>query len=132
MGDSKGMASALISMGATVGDVDEEAFAQDIEKLLQRLGSATSPDGAAAVDESQIQEVVLDIAQVAGNNGLKLPREFVLLIKQSLYFDRYTQLLAPGLNMATDSRIAGFADGPPAAGNASIEAQVAEPGVAES
>merc|ERR1740121_296916 len=98
-------------MGATIGDVDEQAFAQDIEKLLQRLGSATSPDGAPAVDESQIQEVVLDIAQVAGNNGLKLPREFGLLIKQSLYFDRYTQLLAPGLNMATDSRIAGFGGG---------------------
>jgi len=130
--DSKGMANALISMGATIGDVDEEAFAQDIEKLLQRLGSTTSPDGAAAVDESQIQEVVLDIAQVAGNNGLKLPREFGLLIKQSLYFDRYTQLLAPGLNMATDSRIAGFAGGPPAAGNASMEVQVVKPGVTES
>jgi len=127
--DSKGMATALISMGATVGQVDDEAFAQDIEKLLQRLSNATNPDGEAVVDESQIQDVVLDIAQVAGNNGLKLPREFGLLIKQSLYFDRYTQLLAPGLNMASDSRIAGFSGGPLEADNASMEeVQVADVG----
>eukprot|EP00440_Ansanella_granifera_P041961 gb/GFBE01045490.1/.p1 GENE.gb/GFBE01045490.1/~~gb/GFBE01045490.1/.p1 ORF type:complete len:544 (+),score=161.53 gb/GFBE01045490.1/:1-1632(+) len=106
-GDAKGMASALISMGATVGQVDEDAFAADIEKLIARLGS--SLDGNAtevSVDESQIQDLVLDIAQVAGNNGLKLPREFGLLIKQSLYFDRYTKLLAPELNMMSDERIA--------------------------
>uniref|UniRef100_A0A7S4RD62 ABC1 atypical kinase-like domain-containing protein n=1 Tax=Alexandrium monilatum TaxID=311494 RepID=A0A7S4RD62_9DINO len=104
--DAKGMARALISMGATVGDVDEEAFARDIEKLLERLGGATAGAAGAAVDESQIQDIVLDIAQVAGNNGLKLPREFGLLIKQSLYFDRYTKLLAPDLDMMSDSRIA--------------------------
>eukprot|EP00439_Symbiodinium_sp_Y106_P076629 s644_g15.t2 len=54
------------------------------------------------------KDIVLDIAQVAGNNGLKLPREFGLLIKQSLYFDRYTKLLAPDLNMMSDERIANF------------------------
>ena len=36
--DARGMAGALISMGATVGRVDEEAFAADIEKLIDRLG----------------------------------------------------------------------------------------------
>lgn len=105
--NARGMARALISMGATVGNVDEAAFAKDIEKLLDRLSSATAGvEDASAVDESQIQDLVLDIAQVAGNNGLKLPREFGLLIKQALYFDRYTKLLAPDLNMASDSRIA--------------------------
>ena len=51
---------------------------------------------------------VFNTAQVAGNNGLKLPREFGLLIKQSLYFDRYTKLLAPELNMMSDDRISKF------------------------
>ncbi|CAK0836748.1 unnamed protein product [Prorocentrum cordatum] len=111
--DAKGMASALISMGATVDEVDEVQFAADIEKLLKRLGAATSnaTDAAGSIDESQIQDIVLDIAQVAGNNGLKLPREFGLLIKQALYFDRYTKLLAPDLDMASDPRIARLGGG---------------------
>jgi len=107
--DAQGIAAALISMGATVGKVDERKFAADIEKLLVRLQGAES-DGSSAsgVDESQVQEIVLEVAQVAGNNGLKLPREFGLLIKQALYFDRYTKLLAPGLDMMSDSRVARF------------------------
>ncbi|CAE7263652.1 unnamed protein product, partial [Symbiodinium sp. KB8] len=106
--DARGMANALISMGATVGKVDEEAFAADIQKLISSLGNTLDNTTDMAVDESKIQDIVLDIAQVAGNNGLKLPREFGLLIKQSLYFDRYTKLLAPDLNMMSDDRIANF------------------------
>jgi len=105
--NARGMARALIGMGATVGDVDEEKFARDIEKLLTRLGSGAS-DGEVSVDEAQIQDIVLDIATVAGENGLKLPREFGLLIKQALYFDRYTKLLAPDLDMMSDDRISRF------------------------
>ena len=36
--------------------------------------------------------------------GLKFPREFGLLLKQLLYFDRYTKL-APTLNVLEDDRI---------------------------
>ena len=39
------------------------------------------------------------------DNGLKLPREFGLLVKQSLYFDRYLKILAPGLDVMTDTRV---------------------------
>ena len=39
------------------------------------------------------------------NYGLKFPREFGLLLKQLLYFDRYTRLLAPSLNVLDDDRI---------------------------
>ena len=106
--DARGMAQALISMGATVGKVDEDAFAADIQQLIAQLGGSLENATDATVDESQIQDIVLDIAQVAGNNGLKLPREFGLLIKQSLYFDRYTKLLAPELNMMSDDRISKF------------------------
>ncbi|CAJ1408990.1 unnamed protein product [Effrenium voratum] len=126
--DARGMASALISMGATVGEVNEDAFAADIESLISRLGGGSLDDvNGTSVDESQIQDVVLDIAQVAGNNGLKLPREFGLLIKQSLYFDRYTKLLAPELNMMSDDRIANFGEALPdekalpAPGNTSVD-----------
>lgn len=43
--------------------------------------------------------------EVANSNGLKLPRQFGLLIKQALYFDRYTRLLAPTRDPLRDARV---------------------------
>jgi predicted unusual protein kinase regulating ubiquinone biosynthesis (AarF/ABC1/UbiB family) len=43
--------------------------------------------------------------RVSESYGLKFPREFALLMKQLLYFDRYTRLLAPSMNMLRDERI---------------------------
>ncbi|CAM9429535.1 unnamed protein product, partial [Choristocarpus tenellus] len=53
----------------------------------------------------EITRLLIDILGVAENNGLKLPREFGLLIKQALYFDRYTRLLAPDLDPLRDDRV---------------------------
>jgi hypothetical protein len=39
------------------------------------------------------------------SDGIRFPREFALLIKQVLYFDRYTTLLAPGLDVLNDERL---------------------------
>eukprot|EP00984_Skeletonema_dohrnii_P035917 scaffold36305_cov489-Skeletonema_dohrnii-CCMP3373.AAC.1 len=49
--------------------------------------------------------MLLKIVDVTEDNGLKLPREFGLLVKQSLYFDRYLKILAPDLNTSTDARM---------------------------
>lgn len=43
--------------------------------------------------------------RVSESYGLKFPREFALLMKQLLYFDRYTRLLAPDMNMLQDERV---------------------------
>ena len=48
---------------------------------------------------------MLDLVALAEKNNLRLPREFGLLIKQQLYFDRYTRILAPTLDPLRDSRI---------------------------
>jgi hypothetical protein len=39
---------------------------------------------------------------VGENNGIRFPREFALLIKQLLYFDRYNRILAPQLRVFDD------------------------------
>jgi len=52
-----------------------------------------------------VTDLLLDIVRAAANNGLKLPREFALLVKQALYFDRYTKLLAPELDPLRDDRV---------------------------
>eukprot|EP01041_Mallomonas_annulata_P003092 gene3092-6066_t len=115
--DYKGVAVALSRMGATGADVNVEAFGKDLQSVISRISTLTpevvvraSVDGSTvsaqlSVDERETSQLVLDIVQVAEDNGLRLPREFGLLLKQSLYFDRYLKLLAPSLDPLTDMRI---------------------------
>ena len=70
---------------------------------------------AGEVDETQLNRLVASVARVAEGYGIRFPREFALLLKQVLYFDRYTQLLAPGLDVMADERLAMNAPPPPAA-----------------
>lgn len=119
--DYDSMASSLIQMGATSNNVNASAFARDLEKVFSsikeldteivvaaRSGTARDPAAIAAnvvVDERQMNALFLDVVRVSESYGLKFPREFALLLKQLLYFDRYTRLLAPNLNMLQDQRI---------------------------
>lgn len=115
------MALALIEMGATSEDVDSKAFARDLEKIFSSIqdldteivvatarGTRTNSAAVSAnllVDERQMNALFLDVVRVSESYGLRFPREFALLMKQLLYFDRYTRLLAPNLNMLQDQRI---------------------------
>ncbi|XP_038980827.1 uncharacterized aarF domain-containing protein kinase At5g05200, chloroplastic [Phoenix dactylifera] len=117
--DYEAMASSLIQMGATEEDVDVKAFARDLEKLFSSIqdldteivvATARGPNAAAVsanvvVDERQMNALFLDVVRVSESYGLKFPREFALLMKQLLYFDRYTRILAPNMNMLRDQRI---------------------------
>merc|ERR1719231_2165053 len=67
--------------------------------------AATNGGVAAGVDETQLNRAVAAVGRVAEGYGIRFPREFALLIKQVLYFDRYTTLLAPGLDVLNDERL---------------------------
>ncbi|RAL51336.1 hypothetical protein DM860_010838 [Cuscuta australis] len=115
------MASALIDMGATGKAVDSKAFARDLENLFSsvqeldtkiivaaaqdRKTKATAVSANVVFEETQMNALFLDLVRVGESYGLRFPREFALLMKQILYFDRYTRLLAPNLNMLRDQRI---------------------------
>jgi len=116
VGDFYGMAKALANMGATDEQVNLDQFALDIERVLKNLGNAPSDitltagldgrvSGRIDFDENEVTKILLDIVDVTDKNGLKLPREFGLLVKQSLYFDRYLKILAPGLDVMSDTRL---------------------------
>lgn len=116
VGDSRAMATALCNMGATEDDVDIDKFGEDIDRILNRINNVETDisvtafeDGTVAgslnVDESEITDLLLELVEVTENNGLKLPREFGLLVKQSLYFDRYLKILAPNVDVMNDSRV---------------------------
>ncbi|KAH7548239.1 hypothetical protein JRO89_XS14G0087500 [Xanthoceras sorbifolium] len=67
--------------------------------------NATAVSANVTVDERQMNALFLDVVRVSESYGLRFPREFALLLKQLLYFDRYTRLLAPEMNMLQDQRI---------------------------
>ncbi|CAE7200795.1 unnamed protein product [Symbiodinium natans] len=104
--DARGMARNLIAMGATDTSVDESALASDVASVLSRIaglepevvlrgGGGGRVVAEVGLDNEQVTELLLEVIRVADSNGLKLPREFALLVKQALYFDRYTKILAP-------------------------------------
>jgi aarF domain-containing kinase len=116
LGDYREMAKALANMGAADEEVNIDQFAADIEKVMTNLNNVQTDltvtamndgtiSGALDFDETELTQVLLDIVDVTENNGLKLPREFGLLVKQSLYFDRYLKILAPNLNVMDDDRV---------------------------
>ncbi|XP_073130188.1 uncharacterized aarF domain-containing protein kinase At5g05200, chloroplastic isoform X1 [Henckelia pumila] len=115
------MASSLIEMGATNKDVDSKAFARDLEMIFSSIQdldteivvatarqpnrNSTAVSANLLVDDRQMNALFLDVVRVSESYGLRFPREFALLMKQLLYFDRYTRLLAPNMNMLRDQRI---------------------------
>lgn len=112
--DMQGIAKALSGMGFTK-ELDEaaaQAFARDLQEVLNSVESMPAPDPAATsvspsdFDEDQLNRAVAAVGRVATNYGIRFPREFALLVKQVLYFDRYTSLLAPDLDVLNDERMA--------------------------
>lgn len=104
-GDMSAVAGALQRMGFTGSDVDVDSFAADLKDVLDSIENI-DPNAVSEIDESQLNKLVASVAKVADNYGIRFPREFALLVKQVLYFDRYTRLLAPGLDVMNDDRMA--------------------------
>lgn len=134
--DYDAMAVALVEIGATdstvAARVDVQSFAADLKELFDSifdlepsltvvrdpvLGDAAA--ASATVDEAALNRAVGNLQAVGDRYGLKFPREFGLLVKQALYFDRYTKILAPTLEVGADPRIQKVPD----------EAPRVEPGV---
>ena len=53
-------------------------------------------------------EILPDATRVAYKYGITLPREFLLILKQLLFFDRYAKLAAPNLNVFSDYYLVDF------------------------
>ena len=109
-GDFTAVAAALATMGATREGVDTAGLAGDLEALFRRLELAPVPrDGsgvpASAPVEDDLNRALLDLVAVGRRHGIRFPREFTLLVKQFLYFDRYIRMLAPDLALFGDPRL---------------------------
>jgi predicted unusual protein kinase regulating ubiquinone biosynthesis (AarF/ABC1/UbiB family) len=106
IGEFEGMADAMIRIGVTDKDVIVKNLADDLRRVFNKL-DVMVPDTAMLNFncEDDINNILMDMVKVGENNGIHFPREFALLLKQFLYFDRYVHVLAPELDMFVDSRL---------------------------
>ena len=105
-GDTREMAECMAIIGMTREEVDVAALARDIERFQGKLASV---DPAALLEggrnDREVNRMLLDLVNIGENHGIRFPREFALLLKQFLYFDRYVQVLAPEMDMFSDDRV---------------------------
>ncbi len=99
-GDYKTLARVIVEMGSVGAKIDQEAFAKDLEKTY-------APLLKLSYHEINYAEMLPKVQEVSSRHRMKMPKEFVLITKQMLYFDRYARLLAPKLNVFSDPRLVG-------------------------
>jgi predicted unusual protein kinase regulating ubiquinone biosynthesis (AarF/ABC1/UbiB family) len=97
-GDYRGLGRAMLSMDAVSADVDLDALAKD-------LATAYAPVLTTSFGDLNYADVLPNLLRTSVKHRMRLPREFVLVTKQMLYFDRYAKLLAPKLNIFADPRL---------------------------
>jgi predicted unusual protein kinase regulating ubiquinone biosynthesis (AarF/ABC1/UbiB family) len=97
-GDYQTIADSMLMIGVTRKKVDTKRLALDLRKLFGGLDTLEP-------QEAEINNLMLEIVALGERYGLHFPREFALLLKQFLYFDRYVHILAPDMNMFGDQRV---------------------------
>lgn len=105
-GDNREIARCMAIIGMTREKVDEVALARDLSGLGDRLTNV-DPTSLLQADrnDQEVNHLLRDLIRIGEQHGIRFPREFALLLKQFLYFDRYVQALAPELNVFNDARV---------------------------
>ncbi|MCP4445204.1 MAG: AarF/ABC1/UbiB kinase family protein [Myxococcales bacterium] len=96
--DFKKVAEVISQMGGVSDGVNMEIFAEDLKEVY-------TPLLTMSFSEVNYANIIPKINEVARKHRMTMPKEFVLITKQLLYFDRYAKLLAPTLNIFTDPRL---------------------------
>lgn len=105
-GDHREIARCMTIIGMTREKVNEEALAHDLSRLGDRFTNV-DPTSLLQADrnDQEVNHLLRDLIRIGEQHGIRFPREFALLLKQFLYFDRYVQALAPELNVFNDARV---------------------------
>ncbi|WP_372958387.1 ABC1 kinase family protein [Marinobacter sp.] len=108
-GNFEGMADAMVRIGITRASVDAGALADDLKQLYRNMDRMVADEpssewhGNQADDE--VNNILMEVVRIGEDHGLHFPREFALLLKQFLYFDRYVHILAPEMDVFMDDRL---------------------------
>ena len=98
-GDFDKLARVMVAMGSI------ESGSVDLGALGKELAVAYEPILAGNTSPAKYADIIPMIMRTGVKHGMRMPRDFVLVVKQMIYFDRYARLLAPDLNVFRDPRI---------------------------
>lgn len=98
------MARNMAKMGMTHQQVDVDVLAKDLEKIFSGVLLA-DPQKVMSGDVADLNAIMLDMVGVGERHGIHFPRDFALLMKQMLYFDRFMRVLTPYMDVFGDARL---------------------------
>ena len=98
------MAKNMLNMGMTDKQVNTEVLAQDLERLFSGVLQA-DPQQILSSNPADLNDMMMDIVAVGERHGIRFPRDFALLFKQMLYFDRFMRILSPYTDIYADQRL---------------------------
>lgn len=98
------MAQNMLGMGMTDKQVDIKVLAEDLERLFSGVLMA-DPQQILSTNPADLNDIMMDIVGVGERHGIRFPRDFALLFKQMLYFDRFMRILAPYTDIYADQRL---------------------------
>ncbi|WP_122898585.1 AarF/UbiB family protein [Acinetobacter sp. B51(2017)] len=98
------MAENMLKMGMTAHKIDTHVLAQDLERLFGGVMLA-DPQQVLNSNPADLNDIMLDMVAVGERHGIRFPRDFALLFKQMLYFDRFMRVLAPYTDIYADQRL---------------------------
>ncbi|WOE33068.1 MULTISPECIES: ABC1 kinase family protein [unclassified Acinetobacter] len=98
------MAENMLKMGMTDGEVDVNVLAKDLERLFGGVLLA-DPQQMLSTNPADLNDIMLDMVAMGERHGIRFPRDFALLFKQMLYFDRFMRILAPYTDVYADQRL---------------------------
>lgn len=109
------MARHMVDMGMThgKGKVDIDRLAKDLKNMMSMvlaeenefIGKTLNDPSMVKDHANELNKMMLEIVEIGKRHGLHFPRDFALLTKQMLYFDRFMKVLAPDMDMFKDRRI---------------------------
>lgn len=105
--DYHGMANAMVKIGMThqADKININRLAMDLQSIL---GKMTPQHDASSTQTGNdgLNAMMLEMVEIGKRHGIHFPRDFALLVKQLLYFDRFMVTLAPEMDLFEGDRLA--------------------------
>ena len=92
-GDSDGLVSCIMSMGATSSKTNPDKLSVDVDAFLARIGGSTS------IADMDMSTLFADVMDLAADNHIKLPGVYTLLARSILAIEGVIEHLCPNLNL---------------------------------
>ena len=73
--------------------------------LRRMLGKIMPESTPAPANNDSLNVMMLEMVDIGKRHGIHFPRDFALLTKQLLYFDRFMVTLAPDMELFEGNRL---------------------------